>query len=113
MLHATFGSATAGSEGPTPDRPASRWYSVHSAEIGGDGVGVVRGRDATVESEPELQAAATRHTATNRRIKGPRQTCGRDSNALARARSTRPGPAWPRHVLDPSRRRPSPPAVPP
>src|SRR6516225_7772224 len=34
--HASAGVPSAGSAGPTPDRPASRWYSVHSAEIGGD-----------------------------------------------------------------------------
>src|SRR5437899_12001766 len=89
-FHATRGPASAGSAGPTPDRPASRWYSVHSAEIGGDGVGVERGRDAVDEFEPVLHATKTRHRARRPvawRIKGPRQTCGQASSAPARARS--------------------------
>ena len=63
MVHAIFGEDSAGSAGPAPDRPASRWYSVHSDEIGGDGVGVTRTPDAAPdEVEPEAHATVASRT---------------------------------------------------
>src|ERR1700694_2047519 len=61
MVQATFGDDKDGSAGPAPDRPASRGYSVHSDEIGGEGVGVTREpEDGPAVLDPEAHATVAR-----------------------------------------------------
>src|SRR4029077_20472259 len=83
---ARAGVPSAGSAGPRPERPASRWYSVHSAEIGGDGEGVTASRDDEDRPPPEEQAATrtARASRTAGSLRVPRRTSAMDEAVRVR-----------------------------
>ncbi len=69
-----LGELRGGVAGPEPPRDASRWYSVHSAEIGGEGVGVASrtdeaGEGPLVEAVQPVMRTATSNAALG--IKAP------------------------------------------
>src|SRR5690349_4591383 len=108
--HATVGVPNPGSAGPRPERPASRWYSVHSVEIGGDGEGVLESRGDDDDRPPPEEHAATRTTRARRTagsLRVPRRIYGMGEAVHVRARSARRTPASRCRAVGPSRPPPS------
>ena len=64
-----LGELRAGVGGPAPPRERSRWYSVHSAEMAGDGVAVTGGPEDAEEGalvevvHPEMRTATAKRKA--------------------------------------------------
>ncbi|HSP09771.1 MAG TPA: hypothetical protein VLU92_09285 [Candidatus Dormibacteraeota bacterium] len=70
VFQATLGELSAGDDGPVPLRDASRWYSVHSAEMGGDGTGVAGLPDGAGDGVAVEAVQPAMRTATRMRVLG-------------------------------------------